>query len=254
MKTRLAMVVTIAFTLGVSVLLFGSKMDDKIESSFRNSYVAKTYLKDDSVQIEAKDGIVTLTGAVADDSHKSLAGETAAGLPAVTRVDNRLEVRNHYADHADVASNDWVTAKVKATLLFHSKVSAGTEVTVKDGVVTLDGTADSLNQKNLTADYARGVDGVTDVKNHMTISTAPSDTTKNKDKAMEEIDDASITAQIKMALLFDRSTSSLKTTVKTTNGVVMLTGKATTNTERDHVTNVVSDIKGVKSVKNRMTL
>jgi osmotically-inducible protein OsmY len=34
----------------------------------------------------------------------------------------------------------------------------------------------------------------------------------------------------------------------------MLTGKATTNAERDHVTNVVSDIKGVKNVKNRMTL
>jgi osmotically-inducible protein OsmY len=238
----------------VSVLLFGSKMDDKIESSFRNSYVAKTYLKDDSVQIEAKNGIVTLTGAVADESHKSLAEETAAGLPAVTRVDNHLEVRSHYADHAGVASNDWIAAKVKATLLFHSKVSAGTAVTVKDSVVTLAGTADSLNQEKLTADYARGVDGVTDVKNHMTISAAPSDTTKDKDKAMEEIDDASVTAQIKMALLFDRSTSSLKTTVKTANGVVTLTGKATTNTERDHVTNMVSDIKGVKSVKNRMTL
>ena len=42
----------------------------------------------------------------------------------------------------------------------------------------------------------------------------------------EKIDDASITAQVKMALLLHRSTSALQTTVKTKRGVVTLGGKA----------------------------
>ena len=48
--------------------------------------------------------------------------------------------------------------KVKATLLFHRNVSAvKTEVTVKDGIVTLRGDATSQAQKELTTEYAKDV-------------------------------------------------------------------------------------------------
>jgi osmotically-inducible protein OsmY len=70
----------------------------------------------------------------------------------------------------------------------------------------------------------------------------------------EKIDDASITAQVKMALLNHSSTSALETKVETTNGVVTLSGKARNAAEKDLVTKLVKDINGVKSVKNRMTV
>ncbi|MDP2971226.1 MAG: BON domain-containing protein [Deltaproteobacteria bacterium] len=35
----------------------------------------KTYLKGDDIKIESKDGVVTLTGSVSEESHKSLAQE-----------------------------------------------------------------------------------------------------------------------------------------------------------------------------------
>lgn len=250
MTTMLA----IFFAAALSLPIPGSTIDDKIESSFKSSYVSRTYLKNDSVKIEAKDGMVTLTGTVSEDSHKFLAEETAAGLPSVTHVDNRLEIVADHSVKAAANSNEWIATKVKATLLFHSKVSATTEVNVNSGVVTLSGAADSVEQKNLTTEYARGVDGVTQVKNDMTVSNAPSKSTVAADKAMTGIDDASITAQAKMALLLDRSTSSIKTTVKTTNGVVTLTGTATTKAERDSATKLVSDVNGVKSVVNHMTI
>jgi hyperosmotically inducible protein len=247
--------ILLTMILAASFLLAASTADDKIESSFKNSYVSKTYLKDDSVKIEAKDGIVTLTGTVSEESHKSLAGETAAGLPSVTRVDNRLEVlAGHSGNNSMANSNEWITAKVKAALLFHSKVSATTGVAVNGGVVTLSGTADSAEQKNLTAECARGVDGVTDVKNNMVVSTEPSTVAKDRDKAITNIDDASITAQVKMALLLDKSTSSLKTAVQTTDGIVTLTGQATTKAARDSATKLVSDVNGVKGVVNHMTI
>jgi len=229
--------------------VYASKTDDRIESSARKSYVFKTYLKDDEIKIESKKGVVTLTGMVAREYHRSLAQETMAGLPGVKSVDNRLEVKGA----PPTANSDaWVQDKVKATLLFHRSVSASaTDVDVRDGIVTLRGDATSQAQKDLTTEYARDVEGVKDVKNEMAVSSA---TKKAMREAGKDMDDASITAQVKMALLLHRSTSALKTTVATKRGVVTVGGKANNAAEKDLVAKLVKDINGVKSVKNRITV
>ena len=67
--------------LTLSVPVQASKMDSRIESSARQSYVFKTYLQDDDIKIVSSDGAVTLTGIVAENFHKSLAQETVAGPP-----------------------------------------------------------------------------------------------------------------------------------------------------------------------------
>ena len=70
----------------------------------------------------------------------------------------------------------------------------------------------------------------------------------------EKIDDASITAQVKGSLLSHRSTSVLNTKVTTTDGVVTLGGSAKNAAEKDLVTKLVTDINGVKSVVNNMSI
>jgi osmotically-inducible protein OsmY len=123
-------------------------------------------------------------------------------------------------------------------------------VDVKDGIVTLRGAAVSQAQKELTAEYARDVEGVKDVSNEMTVNKTP----KKKRTVGEKIDDASITAQVKMTLLYHRSTSALKTSVTTKKGVVTLSGKAGNTAELDLATKLANDVNGVKSVKNRMII
>jgi len=70
----------------------------------------------------------------------------------------------------------------------------------------------------------------------------------------ENIDDASITAQAKMTLLFHRSTSAGNTKVETNGGIVTLSGKARNAAEKDLAAKLVTDINGVKSVVNNMTI
>ena len=229
--------------------LRASDTDDRIESSARKSYVFKTHLKHDSIKTVSKDGVVTLTGTVADSSHKSLAQDTVESLPGVKSVDNQLKVKSESpAEHSD----GWISTKVKTALLFHRNVRATkTDVNVKDGIVTLSGEASSLAQKELTGEYAKDVEGVKEVKNEMTIAKTPA----KSDKTIgEKIDDASITAQVKSALMSHRSTSALKTKVETTDGVVTLSGKAKNAAEKSLVTKLVTDINGVKSVINNMTI
>ncbi|MCX5883804.1 MAG: BON domain-containing protein [Deltaproteobacteria bacterium] len=252
----LALIVTMASSFLITVSLFASEMDDRIESSVKQSYVFKTYLKGDDIIIQSKDGIVTLTGTVSEESHRSLASETVASLPGVVNVDNKLTVK----DEVPAVNTDaWLITKVKSALLFHRSVSATeTEVLAKDGIVTLRGETTSTTQKNLTAAYAKDVEGVKAVKNEMTVLTAAmkpgTKTMGEKVVAISEsIDDASITALVKLTLLYHRSTSAINTTVVTKNGVVMLGGKARNMVEKNYATKLVSDVYGVKKVVNKMT-
>ncbi|MFO7559539.1 MAG: BON domain-containing protein [Desulfobacterales bacterium] len=241
----------------INVPVFASDTDDRIESAAMKSYVFKTYLKGDDVEVSSKDGAVTLTGTVNEESHKSLAKETVASLPGVKSVYNKLEVE----DEAPAENSDaWLITKVKTTLLFHRNVSAtGTEVNAKDGNITLLGEADSEAQKDLTTEYAADVEGVKKVNNKMTVKTAkakPAGTTigQKMDSVIESVDDASITALVKTTLLYHRSTSGLDTTVNTKDGVVTLGGKAGNKAEKDLAAKLVSDVHGVKKVINNMTV
>jgi hyperosmotically inducible protein len=248
----LALIVTVATSFLINVNLFASDTDDRIESSAKKSYVFKTYLKGDDIKIKSTDGVVALTGTVAEDSHKSLAKETVVSLPGVKSVDNKLTVKGEVpAVHTDA----WLITKVKSALLFHSSVSAiKTEVLAKDGTVTLRGEATSAAQKELATEYAKDVEGVKNVKNEMTVSTVAMKPGEKLEAISETIDDASTTALVKTTLLNHHSTSALNTTVETTEGVVKLGGKAKNGAEKDLVTKLVSDVHGVKKVVNNMTV
>ena len=228
--------------------LRASETDQLIESSFNESYVFKTYLKNGAVKAESKEGAVTLSGTVNEQSHKGLAQETVQNLPGVKSVDNRLELK---AEYPAEKSNEWLAMNIKAALLFHRNVSAAdTQVYVEEGIVTLRGEAATEAQKELTAEYA-DVEGVREIRNEMTVAKAP----KNEDQTIKEkIDDASITAQVKMSLLTHRSTSALKTSVATKEGIVTLGGKAQNAAEKELVTKLVSDIFGVKNTINNMSI
>lgn len=223
--------------------------DRQIESMFQNTFVNKTFLKDDSVKATAEKGVVTLTGTVSEESHKVLASKTAAHLPNVISVDNQM------ATTAEVASENadtWIGRKVNLTLLFHFHVNAsGTTIEVKDRVVTLKGIASSSAQKDLTTEYASDIEGVKMVLNEMTVAPPPEQPMRS---TKMKLDDASINALVHTALMTHHSTSSLNAKVETRKGEVLLTGIARNQAEKVLVTKLVTDIHGVNNVKNQMTV
>ncbi|MFH2065012.1 MAG: BON domain-containing protein [Pseudomonadota bacterium] len=250
-------IVAVAVLFIINGPVFASDMDDRIESSALESHVFKTYLKDDAIKIDSEKGAVTLTGTVNKEDHKTLAEETLLNLPGVKSVDNELEFNGKASSEN---SDPWLITKVKSTLLFHRNVSAtGTEVFSENGTVTLRGEAASQAQKDLTTEYVKDVEGVKKVNNEMTVLAAVTKPVGKKigekmDVVIESIDDASITAMVKSTLLYHRSTSTLKTTVETKDGVVSLGGKAGNATIRDLTTKIVNDVHGVNKVINNMTV
>ena len=246
MKTKNPSVL-LAFLLASPLALFASdETDRKIEDAAKSSYNYHTVLEN-SVKVKAHDGLVTLSGTVHDQDDKALAVDTVENLPGVTGVKNEIVVKSAYPEKSD----GWIALKIRGRLLVKGHVSAiSTTVTSHDGVVTLGGTADNLAQKELTAVYAKEIDGVKSVTNDIVVQAAPMKT----ETAGEKIDDASITTQVKFALLGHKSTSALKTKVHTTDGLIVITGEAKTDAEKSLVTKLAEDVRGAKSVVNHMTV
>jgi hyperosmotically inducible periplasmic protein len=244
MKKNLS--VLFALIAGPIALFASSTTDRKIEEAAKASYNYRTVLED-RVKVKANDGIVTLTGTVQDKDEKALAQDTVENLPGVTQVKNEIAIKSAYPEHSD----KWIALKIRSRLLVKGNVSAKTTtVVVQDGVVTLTGTADNLAQKELTAIYAQEIDHVKSVRNNIDVKDqAPAHETVG-----EKIDDASITSQVKYALLTHKSTSALKTKVTTTDGVIGITGVARSDAEKALVTKLARDVRGAKSVSNNMTV
>lgn len=141
----------------------------------------------------------------------------------------------------------WITGKVKTSLMFHRSVSGlKTEVDTIDGVVTLRGEAVNQAQRDLATEYALEVEGVKKVENKMTV--------KGERTMENRIDDATITTRVKSALLSRRSTSAINTSVKTNGGVVILTGEAKNEEEKELAERLARGVEGVREVQNRMTI
>ena len=221
------------------VLLASPATDQKIEAAAKDSYNYRTVLED-HVTVQAKDGVVTLTGTVADKDDRALAVDTVENLPGVVAVKNEIKVESVHPEKSDA----WMAMKIRGRLLVRANVSADTNVEVKDGHARLTGTAANVAQKELTGIYAGEIDGVTKVTNDLVITDRPT--------LAEKIDDASITSQVKFALLTHKATSAVKTKVVTTDGVVLVTGEAASAAERSLVTKLARDVRGVNSVNNEM--
>jgi hyperosmotically inducible protein len=245
MKTQY-LTASLLFAAAAAGLSASPSVDRKIEKSAEESYNYRKVL-DDKVKVSAQDGVVTLTGKVPDRDDKQLAQATVESIPGVSRVDNRIVVDTTMEEKSD----SWIALKVRSRLLVKSNVSAAnTKVDVKDGVVLLTGTTDNVAQKELTEVYAKEIEGVKSVENKLVVKDNPD----TRSTAGEKIDDASITTQVKVALVRHKSTSALKTKVDTNDGVITITGEANSDAEKALVTKLARDVRGVRSVDNRMTV
>lgn len=245
MKTKYLSVL-LAVCASPALLFASPESDRKIEAAAKSSYNFTAVL-DGHVRAKSKDGDITLTGKVQDQGEKDLAADTVKGLPGVGKVKNEVTIESKFEEHSDA----WMAFKIRSLLLVKANVSAAsTDVSVSNGVVTLTGTADNEAQKELTGVYAKEIDWVKSVKNNIVVKTV----SKADEKIAASMDDASITAQVNFALLNNKSTSAIKTSVSTIDGVVVIGGIAASDSAKSLVGKLAKDVRGVKSVTNDMTV
>lgn len=167
--------------------------DEWIALKVRGALLFHRNVSATDTHVQVQNGVVTLTGTANSDAEKALAAEYANDIKGVVRVDNQIRVvapadrdRVTTANNPDVTRRSDVdterrtvgnriddasiTAQLKSALAVRKSTSAlRTDVTTRDGVVTITGEARNGAEKDLVTKLAENIDGVRSVKNDMTV-------------------------------------------------------------------------------------
>ncbi|WP_249086332.1 molecular chaperone OsmY [Raoultella ornithinolytica] len=142
-----------------------------------------------------------------------------------------------------------ITARVKAALIDDKNIR-GSDISVKteNKVVTLSGSVDSAEQKDLAVNAAKTVKGVTTVNDQLNVVA-------EKSASLEGYaGDTAITSQVKAKLLADDIVPSRKVTVETRDGTVHLSGTVDSRQQADRAADIAKAVSGVKNVENNLSV
>jgi len=201
------------------------------------------------IKVDAKKGLVTLTGTVSSWQEKKLAEQIAEGVRGVTEVVNKINI-NYDKKRSD---ND-ILAEIEGILDWDVLVDdAMVTVAVDNGNVELSGVVGSAAEKS-RAELDAWVPGVTDVNddNLKVVSWSREDrfrTDKYVEKPDQEIENA-----VKEAFLLDPRVNSFDVSVSSVKGVVTLDGNVDNLKAKRAATEDAKNIVGVWRVKNGMSV
>jgi hyperosmotically inducible periplasmic protein len=201
-----------------------STLDTRIEARIK----ASNTLKHDDIDVAVENGVVTLSGKVASQAHRTRAGSLAK-IAGVTRVDNKLEIDTTIGEKLDkaVAKTDEAIDKTAGTTGKAAK-KAGTE-TKNAAVKTKDATVKAAKK---TGEVTKDVVSETG----------------------EAITDAWITTKLKADFVNEDTLKGSSINVDTNNHVVTLKGTVTSEAGRTRAMEIAKTTKGVQRVNNNLII
>lgn len=234
------------------------------ETQIWTSYALSPYLRANDLKVSVHAGKATLSGNVEEDVNKDLAKQIALGVTGITSVDNQIVVQSDYVaparstdrSYGEVVDDATITSTVKSKLMW-SKHADGltTDVDTSRGKVTLKGTADSAAAKDLAGRLAMNTRGVESVDNQLVVTAAKAgaaDSTKGAAKeAKKDVADSWITTKVKSTFLYSSNVDGTDITVSTKSGIVTLSGKVDSGSERALAIEMAKNVRGVKSVHSK---
>lgn len=176
---------------------------------------------------------------------------TSLGLCLVANAAGSETGPTAHSDSVGAAISDSaITTKVKATYLGNERLKGShIKVTTTNGVVTLTGSATGSDAKDAAEELAKGVDGVKSVDDELTTASSTGSVHKAVAKTERVGSDSWITTKVKSEIMADSISKGFKVSVKTVNGVVMLSGVLPNDDAVAHVKDLAGKVEGVKSVK-----
>ena len=230
------------------------------EGSVWTAFALNRHLSPFAIDVDIEHGVATLTGEVESDVERDLAEQVALGVEGVTEVDNRLQVSGEEVQRQADSERSFsarindatTTATVKSKLLWNRNTEGlDIKVSTRNGIVTLEGQAQSDAASELAERLARNTEGVRQVDNQLKV-TAEAGTAERAreqvDNAGSAISDAWITSKVKSSFLFSSSLDGLDISVETKDGQVTLSGQVASEAEKSLAVETAENIRGVRDV------
>ena len=248
--------------------------DPLITARIQAKFFAAPEVKAHRIDVDTRDGLVTLEGTVDTDAQRQAAGEMARGVEGVTRVENELLVRpagdgaadapRHHAQDGPASARGsrtpaWVTAKIQSQYYLDPELKPWRiDVdTSGSGAVTLSGTVESDADRAEAVRIARATEGVATVHDNLRVrpeSVATTGTTKETTgrSAADVIDDGWITTKIQSKYFLDDDVRARNIDVDTRNRMVTLKGSVENEGERQHALSIARSTDGVTMVHDNL--
>ena len=182
----------------------------------------------------------------------ALALSAALAAPAVAGND-----RSKSDEWQGKAQDAWLDGKIETSYTLNRYLNPFTiDTEVKNGVVTLSGEVDSEIDRELAQEIAKGTDGETEVHNELKVVAGSRDAQEKQAGDGRDfgdfVDDATITARVKYALIANGSTDGLSIDVDTMNRKVTLTGEVDSDEQKQLAERIAGNVDGVDGVKSQL--
>jgi osmotically-inducible protein OsmY len=234
--------------------------DGLIVTTIQSKYYGSSAVKGRDIDVDAENGVVTLTGKVDTEGAKQEAITLAKATTGVNRVEDRLTVATATdrsmarLPQPEAHSPAWITTKIQAQYFTHPGLKPwNIDVSTSPrGVVTLIGVVDNANDHAEAVKLARGTEGVTSVQDRLRVKSETAATTA--DKASPEVSDSVITAKIQARYFVDDEVRGRNIDVDSKDGVVTLRGTVNSYSERLLASAIARNTDGVRVVHDQMTI
>ncbi|SFU49891.1 BON domain-containing protein [Nitrosospira multiformis] len=150
----------------------GTEIDDTgITTKVKTALLADDYVKGLDIKVETRKGEVQLSGYVDSQEQIDKAVAITKGIKGVKHVDNKMMVKGGEASVGEKIDDSIISTKVKAALAGDDSIKNSTDIAVEthEGKVQLSGYANDKAQMNRAVKVARGVEGVKNVVNKISI-------------------------------------------------------------------------------------
>lgn len=217
------------------------------------AYALNAHLSTFDFDVEVDQSRAILMGQVEESVQKDLAEQIALDVEGVDQVDNRIQIgAEARTGHAGERSfrqrfeDATTTASVKSKLLWNQNTGGlDIEVSTRDGVVTLEGQADSEASKELAERLTGNTDGVNAVENRIRVTGNGSGQERD---ASDVVSDSWITTKVRSTFIFS-NVPARSIGIDTTDGVVTLDGRVDNDAAHELAVELARDIRGVREVR-----
>ncbi len=149
----------------------GTELDDSVVTTrVKSALLADDEIKGFDIKVETRKGEVMLSGFVDSQTQLERAATVAGMAEGAKSVDTQLSVKSGTSTVGNKVDDSVITTRVKAALLADVSIkSLDISVLTRKSEVQLSGFVNNQGQIDRAVEVARGIEGVTQVGNDMSV-------------------------------------------------------------------------------------